>query len=123
MFSKLNRLFRYYLAGGINTLFSYCLFAILLYIGFAYWAAVTCCYVIGLFINFKTIKFIAFNDSSRQSLQNFFIIYAGTCLVNILSLKGLMTLGINPYLGAWLVVLPLSLLVYFLNKKFVFRVK
>jgi putative flippase GtrA len=123
MFSKLNRIFKYYLAGGLNTLFSYCLFAIFLYIGFAYWASVVCCYAIGLFINFKTIKFIAFNDSSRQSLRNFFIIYMGTCLINILSLKGLMTLGVNPYLAAWLVVLPLSLLGYFLNKKFVFIVK
>lgn len=123
MFLKLNRVFRYYLAGGLNTLFSYCLFAALLYVGFVYWAAVIVCYVIGLFVNFKTIKLIAFNDSKGQSLRNFFLIYVVTCAVNILSLKGLMLLGINPYLAAWIVVLPLSLLGYFLNKKFVFMIK
>jgi putative flippase GtrA len=123
MYSNINRLIRFYIAGGINTLLSYCIFAALIYFGFVYWLAVVICYAIGLVINYKTIKMIAFNDSSKQSLRHFFFIFCITCLVNIASLKILIGLGVNTYLAPWIVVIPISLLSYFLNKKYVFNVK
>jgi len=123
MYSNVNRLIRFYIAGAINTLLSYCIFATLIYLGVVYWLAVVICYVLGLVINYKTIKTIAFNDSSKQSLRNFFFIFCGTCLLNIGSLKVLIELGINAYVSAWIVVIPISLLSYVLNKKYVFNVK
>ena len=120
MYSKLSRLLKFYIAGGINTLISYILYASLIYVGFTYWLAVLVCYALGLFINYKTIKSIAFNDSKKQSFVNFCFIFIGTCLLNITTLKLLIDYGVNPYLAAWIVVIPISLLSYFLNKKYVF---
>lgn len=123
MFLKLNRVFRYYIAGGINTIFSYLIFIFLIYFGLTYWLAVIICYLVGLVFNYKTIKLIAFNDSSKQSLKNYFIIYILLCFINIFSLKYLIFYGINAYLAAWIIVLPLSFLGYLLNKKFVFYIR
>lgn len=123
MYSNINRLIRFYIAGAINTLLSYCIFSALIYLGIVYWLAVIICYALGLVINYKTIKSIAFNDSSKQSLRNFFFIFCGTCLLNIGSLKVLIDLGINAYVAAWIVVIPISLLSYILNKKYVFNIK
>ena len=99
MYSNINRLIRFYIAGAINTLLSYCIFSALIYFGIVYWLAVVICYALGLVINYKTIKSIAFNDSSKQSLRNFFFIFCGTCLLNIGSLKVLIDLGINAYVA------------------------
>jgi putative flippase GtrA len=123
MYSDAQRIIRFYIAGAINTLLSYCIFAALIYFGLTYWLAVVFCYAIGLIINYKTIKIIAFNDSNKQSLRNFFFIFCGTCLINIGSLKMLIGLGVNVYIAAWIVVIPISLLSYILNKKFVFNIE
>ena len=120
--TKLNRIIRFYIAGGINTLISYLIYAALIYTGFVYWAAVLICYAFGLVINYKTIKLIAFNDSRKQSFAYFCLIFAGSCLLNIILLKMLIEIGVNQYLAAWIVVIPLSILSYLLNKKFVFNV-
>ena len=121
--TKLNRIARFYIAGGINTLISYIIYAALIYVGFVYWLAVIFCYILGLIVNYKTIKLIAFSDSRKQSFSNFCLIFFGTCILNITSLKVLIELGVNQYLAAWIVVIPVSLLSYLLNKKFVFNQK
>lgn len=123
MFTKLNRFIRFYIAGGINTLISYVIYAVLIYLGTSYAVAVLLCYAIGLIVNFKTIQKIAFNDSDKQSFINFCVIFIGSCILNILLLRFFIDIGVNEYLAAWIVVIPLSLLGYILNKKFVFKVK
>lgn len=123
MYLKIPRIIRFCIAGAINTLASYCIFAALIYIGLVYWFAVLVCYVIGLIINYKTLKMIAFNDSSKQSLLNFFFIFCGLYLVNIGALKILIGFDISPYLAAWIVAIPLAALSFIMNKKFVFNVK
>ena len=123
MYSNFHRLIRFYFAGGMNTLLSYCIFAGLIYLGIVYWLAIIIAYAAGLAINYKSIKMIAFSDSKKQSFRTFFLIFCGMCLLNIGLTKVFIDLGINAYLSAWLVVIPISTISYELNKKYVFNLK
>jgi putative flippase GtrA len=123
MYSNFHRLIRFYFAGFMNTLLSYCIFAGLIYLGIIYWLAIMISYTAGLAINYKSIKMIAFSDSKKQSFRTFFFIFCGMCLLNIGLTKVFIDLGINAYLSAWLVVIPISIISYELNKKYVFNLK
>ncbi len=123
MYSNIPRLIRFNIAGVINTLLSYCIYTSLIYFGIVYWLAVLICYALGLVINYKSIKVLAFSDYKKQSFRNFFFIFCGTCLLNIGLLKILLDLGVNKYISPWIVVIPVSILSYELNKKYVFSLK
>jgi UDP-glucose 4-epimerase len=67
MYLKIPRIIRFCIAGAINTLASYCIFAALIYIGLVYWFAVLVCYVIGLILftsRTKELNFLILRPSN-----------------------------------------------------------
>lgn len=119
--TKYKRFLKFGIAGVINTIFSYILFALLVYFGVKYWVATILCYLIGLLFNYKTIEKIAFNDANKKSFKYFILIFIFQCGLNIGLLTMLLHMGINEYLAAWIVVIPLAIVGYVLNKKYVFQ--
>ena len=108
--------------GGINTLFYYALYSILIYTGFHYAAAVGIATVCGVLFNFQTFGRVVFKDFHLALLWRFVCVYVVVYIVNVVGLKLLELVGLtDKYIAGGVLVLPMALLGYFLNKTFVFN--
>ena len=108
--------------GGINTLFYYGLFSLLIYIGVFYALAVVIATVCGVLFNFQTFGRVVFKNFRMNLIGRFIGVYVVLCLANIVGLRLLETVGLyNKYIGAAVLTLPVALLGYVLNKTFVFK--
>lgn len=110
--------------GGINTLFYFSLYSLLIYIGVFYAAAVVIATVCGVLFNFQTFGRVVFKNFQLRLLIPFIGVYTVVCLTNIAGLKLLEFVGlVNKYIAGAVLVLPVALLGYVLNKTFVFSRK
>lgn len=110
--------------GGINTLFYYSLYSLLIYVGLYYAIAVVIATVCGVLFNFQTFGRIVFKDFQLRLLWRFICVYIVVCAANIAGLRLLELVGlVNKYIAGAVLVLPIALLGYVLNKTFVFNRK
>ena len=110
--------------GGINTLFYFSLYSFLIYIGVFYAAAVVIGTVCGVLFNFQTFGRVVFKNFQLRLLMPFVGVYTVVCAANIAGLKLLELIGLeNKYIAGAVLVLPVALLGYVLNKTFVFSGK
>ena len=108
--------------GGINTVFYYALYSLLIYAGLHYAVAVGIATVCGVLFNFQTFGRVVFKDFQRRLLGRFIGVYGIVYAANVAGLKMLETVGLeNKYIAGAVLVLPVALLGYVLNKRFVFN--
>ena len=108
--------------GALNTLVGYLLYAFFVFLGFNYIWAPFFATVCGVIFNFQTIGRIVFKSKDNSLIGKFFGVYAVVYVCNVLGLKIFAGLGItNMYISGAILVLPLALLGFILNKKFVFK--
>ncbi|WP_234399675.1 GtrA family protein [Paenibacillus popilliae] len=115
-----NQFFRFLFVGGINTIFGYCIFSLLLFVGAHYSVSSFVSTIIGVFFNFKTTGSIVFKNNDNKLLFKFFISYGITYLINLLLLT-LLKKYTSMYVAGAVLLLPMAIVSYFLNKRFVFR--
>lgn len=111
---------RFLFVGGINTLFGYCCFVFFIYLGIHYSIAVLLSTICGILFNFKTTGAIVFKNSDNKLVGRFVAIYGIAYLCNVAGLKLLINFYINTYLAGALLILPMAVLTFILQKKFVF---
>ena len=111
------------MVGGINTLFGYGLFALFIFLGFHYAMASFLATVLGILFNFKTTGVLVFQNKDNRLLFRFFGVYGVVFVINVLMLKVLGNVGFDMYIAGALVIVPLAVLSFVLNKLFVFGVK
>jgi putative flippase GtrA len=115
------RLVRYLAVGVLNTLFGYGIFALMLRLGLHYAAASGVATVLGVLFNFKSTGQLVFNSHDNGLIVRFVLVYVVVYLANVLALATLLRLGIGAYVGGVMLIMPLALLAYFLNVRYVFR--
>ena len=120
LFQK-SKFVRFLLVGVINTLFGYSVFALLICLGLDYRYSLLIATICGVLFNFKTIGGIVFKDQNNRLIARFIGVYLVIYLLNAESLRIVKMLGINMLLAQAILVLPLAIVSYFLNKTFVFR--
>lgn len=118
-----NRFFRFLVVGGLNTLFGYSVFALLIFLGVHYSLAVLVSTVAGVLFNFKTTGAIVFNHSDNRLIFKFVLGYGVVYLLNVLFLKLLSLAGLNMYVGGAVLLLPMAVVSYLINSRLVFRGK
>ncbi|QGQ98464.1 GtrA family protein [Paenibacillus psychroresistens] len=122
LIKKLNQpFFRFLIVGGINTIFGYGLFAFFIYLNLHYSVASLLSTILGVLFNFKTTGKLVFNSSDNRLIVRFFAVYGMVYLVNVGLLKGFQLIGLNVYIAGAILVLPLAILSFLLNRKFVFK--
>lgn len=114
------RLILFLLVGGVNTLFGYSLYALLLYFHLHYALASLLATIGGVLFNFKTTGVIVFKNHNNGLLVRFIAVYSVTYLVNIGCLKIFASYNANMYIAGAILILPMALIAYVLQKKFVF---
>lgn len=120
MSGERKRLILFFLVGGVNTLFGYSLYALLIFLHLHYALASLLGTIGGVLFNFKTTGIIVFNNHDNRLIFKFLAVYVITYLVNIVGLKIFSIYDANMYLAGAILVLPVALLGYVLQKKFVF---
>jgi putative flippase GtrA len=122
LFRKLNQPFiRFLLVGGINTLFGYGMFAFFLFLNLHYAIASLLSTIVGVLFNFKTTGRLVFQSNDNRLIVRFFAVYGMVYVLNVLLLKAFKWIGLDLYLSGAILILPLAIVSYLLNKRFVFK--
>jgi putative flippase GtrA len=109
---------RFFLVGIVNTAFGYSIFAMFILLGLHYVLAVLLALVCGVMFNFKTTGTIVFKNKNNRLILSFIAVYILMYLLNIGFLR---VCGLNKLLGEAIIIVPLALLTFWLQKQFVFR--
>lgn len=112
---------RFLFVGLLNTLFGYTFFSLLIFLKLDYRLALFIATVFGVLFNFKTIGVFVFKKKNNKCIIRFVIVYSLTYLLNIFCLQITNYLGISLLVSQAFLLLPLAIISYFLNKKFVFK--
>lgn len=138
-----NKLIRFLFVGVLNTAFGYLMYLFFIWIGVHYALALFCALLVGVFFNFHTIGGLVFQYKNYRMIWMFYLVYFAVYLLNVGELYLLRRSGIYefilvlPYLeiihelpinltkagdgiGQAIVLIPNSLLSFFLNRKLVF---
>ncbi|MBQ6071439.1 MAG: GtrA family protein [Bacteroidales bacterium] len=118
---------RFLLVAGLNTAFGWCIFALLRFlfgliphIDPLFWATLLGT-IISVLFNFKTYGHLVFRNKDPKLIFRFVMVYTITYFINYFSIYFLdYCFGINNYVGALIMALPVGLLNYFFNKIFVY---
>ncbi|CAB3760166.1 GtrA family protein [Paraburkholderia humisilvae] len=115
------RFFNYLLVGGLNTLFGYGVFTLLIYLGCHYSVAIAGSTILGTLFNFKSTGALVFKSHDNSKIVRFLLVYGVVYCVNVLGVGMLIRLGLNAYYSGMIMILPLAILAYRLNSQFVFK--
>ncbi len=115
------QLIRFLVVGGLNTVFGYSLFAVFTFIGLTYPVAIGLATIGGVLFNFQSIGRLVFDGAPRSRFWRFVGVYCVIYLVNLGGVRLLLGLGANVYVANAVTLLPLSLLAFILNRRFVFN--
>lgn len=107
--------------GLVNTLFGYSLFSLLVYLNFHYTVAVLISTIIGVLFNFKTTGAIVFSSHDHRLVWKFIVVYSLVYVLNVFGLFVLKLISVDIYVAGGILVFPLALITFMLNKKFVFK--
>lgn len=109
------------LVGALNTAFSYGVYAFFIFIGFHYSLASFLQLFFSILFNFQTIGKLVFKNNDNKRLISFILVCLFMYLFYVLGLKALNYIGFNNYAAGAVMIIPVSVLSYFLNKVFVFK--
>lgn len=115
------RFANYLLVGGLNTLFGYTVFTVMIWAGLHYTVAIAGSTILGTLFNFKSTGALVFKSRDNSRLVRFLLVYGVVYCVNVLGVGALIRLGVNAYYSGLIMILPLALLAYRLNSQFVFK--
>ena len=127
MFYFLNKLsqkdyIRFLLTGMLNTLFGYVLYSFFIYLSLHYTIAVFFSTVLGVLFNYNSISKLVFPYQGSSRLFPFVIVYVLVFFLNVYGLWPLEVFGFdNKYIAGAMLLLPLALLSFLLNKFWVFK--
>ncbi len=121
LLSRIDRRFILFLfVGGVNTLFGYSVFVLLTFLQLAPSLALLLSTVAGVLFNFKTTGGIVFANRNNRLIVKFVLVYSLLYGINLSLLKVLMATGLGVYVASASLVIPMALLSFILNKRFVF---
>lgn len=113
---------KFVLVGVVNTVFGYSAYAFFVWLGCGDFTAPLFSTICGVLFNFKTIGKLVFGNSSNRLLFRFFAVYLFTYALTVLLLKLFASAGLqNRYISGALILAPMALISFFLNKNFVFK--
>ena len=119
---KNNKFIKFLLVGVLNTIVGYGLFAFFVYLGFHYTLAVLFSTILGVLFNFKSIGKLVFDSHDNSLIYRFILVYAVIYLLNITGLWIFKINGLaNMYINGFLLLAPLAIVSFVLNKKYVFK--
>ena len=112
---------RFLVVGGVNTLFSFAVYALLILLGLHYVLAALISTICGILFNFKTTGTLVFKNKDNRLLLRFFGVYTFTYFINIGLLKLFDMAGVGSLVAGAIIVLPMAVVSFLLMRRFVFK--
>lgn len=116
-----SKFIRFIFVGIINTLFGYGVYFLLIKFGLHFSLAVLISTLLGIIFNFKTIGKFVFKDSSNSPIVKFTLLYGLLYILNVLGIKFLHEIGFSFEWSGLIMVPPMAILSFILNKSLVFK--
>jgi len=118
-----NKVSKFLIAGGVNTVFGYLVYATLIYAGLSYSIALLISTISGVVFNFFTFGHLVFGSYRTWFVFiKFIIFYAFIYLINVRFLMFLMQEFLfSPYIGQILCIPSSAILSWLLMKYWVYR--
>jgi putative flippase GtrA len=114
------RLWKFLMIGMLNTAVGYSIFLIGLQTGLHYSVAIAVATVLGTLFNFKSTGAIVFRSHDNSRLFRFIIVYCVIYFLNVAGVAALLQFDLQEWLAGLLLLLPLALVSYYLNSRYVF---
>lgn len=116
---------RFLFAGGVNTAFSYCSFALIMFLTQNKELAVTLNLLVAVAFNyFNSSKFVFKKRSNFKDIVKFYIVYFITYPINLLHLRVTVDIwGWNVYLSQFVTLMYMPFISFFLQRKLIFKDK
>jgi len=115
------QIIRFFVVGGLNTLFGYTIYSILILISVHYSIAALISTVIGVVFNFFTTGRIVFKNHEFKLIFKFVIVYGIIYVVNFGFLSVFDYYKFNMIVAGAILLIPIAVLSYLLNKIIVFN--
>ena len=115
------QLLRFLVVGGLNTVFGYSLFPPFPSFAIPSPAAIGLATVGGVLFNFQSIGRLVFNGAPRSRFWRFVGVYIVIYLLNLGGVRLLLGLWPNVYIANAITLVPLSVIAFILNRRFVFN--
>jgi len=112
---------RFLWVGVLNTIFGYGVFLVMLSLGFNPSIALLLATIAGILFNFKSIGHLVFGNTSKNKLIPFVGQYVFLYILNWFLLQELMDHGVKPAIVQLILLLPMAILSFIINKFLVFR--
>lgn len=116
-----NSFIKFLFVGLLNAAFGYSVFAAFIWTGMHYAIASLLATVLGVLFNFKTVGALVFRNRKNSLLVRFAGVYVVTFCLNVLLLKAFNYYQVNMYLAGFLLLGPMAVIAYVLNRHFVFH--
>ena len=112
---------RFLVVGAVNTAFGYGVFAGFILLHLHYTVAALLGQICGVLFNFNTTGVLVFKNKDNRLIFRFFGVYLITYLLTIGLLKVFNLYGVSNLIAGAIIVLPMAIISFSLNKKLVFR--
>lgn len=116
-----NQFLRFLFVGIINSLFGYSCFALFLYVGFHYAFSLFLATFFGVVFNFKSTGILVFGSHNNRLIFRFICSYIIIYLINVIGVEAFSHIGVAPYISGAILIAPMAVLAFILNKRFVFN--
>ena len=117
--ASLRRLWRYYQFGMVNTLFGYCLYALLVALGLNMYLAQIVAHVIGVGFNYFTYSRHVFQSEAASKLR-YVLSYTFNYFLGLASLTAANLVFHSPYIAGLVAILFTSLVNFVVLRRLVF---
>lgn len=112
---------RFGFAGMLNTLFGYGVFLLLLATGLPVTMALVLAFLLGVAFNFQTSRRLVFQSRQTGLLLRFVLAYLVLFVINYCALMALTRYGLKDWFAQGLVVVPMAITSFALQRILVFR--
>lgn len=116
-----HQLIRFILAGGVNTIFGYAVFASLIKLGLHYTLAIFLGTCLGILFNFHTFGHFVFRQLHYKRIPKSIISYGIIYVLNVLTVKSLLLCQFNIYVAGAISTVLMAFFSYLFNKRWVFK--
>lgn len=120
-----SQLVRFLIIGAVNTAFSYGIYSLFIFLGFHFTIATLFQILLSIAFNYITLGNLVFDRGDRGgvTLLRFILVCGIQYAVYTGGIWALSASGFNSYISGAIMILPVVVLSYILNKYFAFRKK
>ena len=116
-----NRFVRFFLVGGLNTVFGYSIFAVCILIGIPYPVAALVATALGVLFNFKSYSLLVFASHDNRLIFRFLAVYGICYVVGLAPLAWAKAHGVPILWMAAICALPMAAFAFTLQRLLVFH--